>query len=226
MIKSVAVALLYFNKAMPQFEQSLRQNLSALVQSGLIEGYRLPTTDGLAVDMARNLVVEQVLLAGDDAIIWLDTDMMYPVEALATLVSHANKGYPIVAGLYRRTRKPFELLTEIEWHKFATIEELEAAAAVAKDGLPKVAMTAGGFSIVNTRLYREIPRPWYCNWDWDRDGYEGKGPVGEDRFFILRAREAGYDPVVDVNLHAIHMGRSYITVNALRAPEEAMNGDT
>lgn len=206
MIKHLSIGLLYFNKALVPFEQSLRGMIDRLRQARLIETLQMPTTDGLAVDMARNLVVKNSLTAGADAVVWLDTDMIYPTDTLIKLVNYANAGNPIVAGLYRRTRPPYEVLTELDWGSFAEIEDIDAR----RNGtaLVSVAMTAGGFSIVKREVYEAVPLPWYCNWDF----VSGQGPVGEDRFFLLRAAEAGFKPVVDPDLTAVHCGRSYIPV--------------
>jgi hypothetical protein len=115
----------------------------------------------------------------------------------------ANAGYYIAAGIYRRGREDHRILTEVEWGgPAATLEELDR---MAEGGIPfEVDMTAGGFSIVRTEVYKaihtKIGLPWYCNWDF----VSGKHAVGEDRFFLLRAAEVGVKPVIDPTLCAVH----------------------
>lgn len=202
-VKKVLVGLLYFNKCHPTFERSLHRNLDHLGKSGLAESASIKEVHGLAVDMARNVLVEFALTEGYDAVIWPDTDMIFPDHAFANLVSMSQAGYPIAAGLYRRGLGARQLLTEIEWGTPCEVEDLHA---ICEGGVSRVAMTAGGFSIVRSHLYIAMLKkhkgnvPWYCNWDFVGD----KKQCGEDRFFVLRAKELGITPVVDPDLHAVH----------------------
>lgn len=202
-VKRVFVPLLYFNKCDPTFERSLHRNIDHLGKSGLVDEVTLKESRGLAVDMARNVMVEHALQEGYDAVVWLDTDMIYPDDALVRLVQMSQLGHPIAAGLYRRGIGARQLLTEIEWGVPCEVDDLRA---IAQGGTAKVAMTAGGFSIVRRHLYVALLNkhqgnvPWYCNFDW----ISGKKMCGEDRFFVLRAAELGITPVVDPELHAVH----------------------
>ena len=197
----VVIARLYFNKMLMQFEDSFRRNIDMLLASGLVENASVSTTAGLAVDMARNNVVSKNL-DDFDAVIWLDTDMIYPDDAMCRLVAMHQAGYPIAAGVYRRAFKDRDLLTEIEEGCPATIEELDA---LALEACPvKVEQTAGGFSIVSMDLYRaiaaKIGHPWYCNFDF-RYLHD---QCGEDRFFVRLASHLGVYPHVDPDLTAVH----------------------
>ena len=197
----VVIARLYFNKMLMQFEDSFRRNIDMLLASGLVENASVTTTAGLAVDMARNNVVSKNL-DDFDAVIWLDTDMIYPDDAMCRLVAMHQAGYPIAAGVYRRAFGTRDLLTEIEEGVPATIEELDALAEVSNP--VKVEMTAGGFSIVSMELYRQIAahigHPWYCNFDFRYQHDQ----CGEDRFFVRLARAGGVYPHVDPSLCAVH----------------------
>lgn len=197
----VVIARLYFNKMLVQFEDSFRRNIDLLLASGLVEQASVTTTSGLAVDMARNNVVSKNI-NDFDAIIWPDTDMIYPDDAFCRLVSMHQAGYPIAAGVYRRAFGARDLLTEIEEGVPATIEELDALALVSNP--VRVEQTAGGFSIVSTALYRAIAanigHPWYCNFDFRFQHDQ----CGEDRFFMRLARSGGVYPHVDPTLCAVH----------------------
>lgn len=203
-VENVLIGLLYFNKVLEDFESSLHRNIDYLGKSGLVKTAQTKKVKGMAVDMARCVLVEYALQEGFDAIIWPDTDMIFPDDAFARLVAMSNAGYPIAAGLYRRGIGARQLLTEIEWGTACEVEDLRG---IAEGGIARVAMTAGGFSIVRTQVYRALYKrydpfvPWYCNWDF----LGSEKMCGEDRFFVLRAsRELGITPVVDPELHAIH----------------------
>lgn len=200
-VRNLYIARLFFNKGLPQFHDSLFRMSRALDASGLVETFKAGDTAGMAVDMARNMHILNAIHHNADAIAWLDTDMIFPDDTLIRFVQILNAGFPIAAGLYRCGRAPYNLLCEIEWNKSATLEELEA---ISHGGLADVAMAAGGFSMVDIRVYLAIAKmlkvPAYCNYDF----VSGQGIIGEDRFFVLRAKEVNALPVVDVSMHAIH----------------------
>jgi len=197
-VKSIAIARLYFNKNLPQYEDAIRRSAGMAKELGIVERIIMPTSSGLSVDMARNRIVLQCLQAGDvDAIIWIDTDMIVPDDAVSRLVQMSNAGHLIAAGVYRRARPPYQLLVEDESDTIE-LDVLESKLNGA-DVVP-VTVCAGGYSIVRMELYRAMAAPWYCNWDF----VSGQGETGEDRFFLLRAAELGVRPVVDPFLGAVH----------------------
>ena len=201
-VRHLAVATLYFNKTLWQFERNLQRMIAHAGKHSTVDNVTLLTRDGVAVDMARQAIVEHALDENCDAVVWLDTDMLYPDHAITRLVQMSNDGHMIAAGLYRRARPPYQILTTL--HDMDTYAELDEIKAQATDGVTSVVITAGGFSIVRNELYHAIAQqvgpPWYCNFDFR----SGHAMCGEDRFFLYRAHECGVYPVVDPDLHALH----------------------
>jgi hypothetical protein len=201
-IRHLAVATLYFNKTLWQFERNLQRMIAHAGKHSSVNSISLMTRDGMAVDMARQAIVGHALEENCDAVVWLDTDMLYPDHAITRLVQMSNDGHQIAAGLYRRARPPYQILTTL--HNLHTYAELDEIKAQAVDGVTRAVVTAGGFSIVRTELYyaiaQQVGLPWYCNWDFR----SGDGECGEDRFFCYRAHDVGVYPVVDPDLHALH----------------------
>lgn len=213
-IEKVGIARLFFNKGMWQFHDCLERNKYYLYRNNVLP-YEpcYETTDALSVDMARNRIVAEAISKGLDALIWVDTDLIFPDDAFARLVGMANAGHLIAGGLYRRGGTPHYLYAELEStlgtgkSNWATLAELRAAVDPETRVVP-LDRLAGGFTIVRIELFQAIAvecgMPWYCNWDWDREGRPGYGAIGEDSFFLLRAAEVGVRPVVDPELHAVH----------------------
>ena len=59
--------------------------------------------------------------------IWIDTDLIIPPDALVRLVKMSNAGMPIAAGIYRRAMLDKDhqfLLTRRTIDEWATLEEL------------------------------------------------------------------------------------------------------
>lgn len=208
-VERVALPLLYFNKDLWQFERSLQRNLDKLRTSGLLTvDLYVPQIDGAAVDMARNRAVAMSLKWEADAIIWLDTDLILPDDGLIRLIQMANAGHMIAAGIYRRGNLPHHILAGIrtdyeEENRDTRWLEVDELMQMRTNGVVPVDRCAAGFSIVRTEVYRALPIPWYCNWDFVTE----RGQVGEDTFFHMRAAEIGVKPVVDPTLHAIHWNR-------------------
>lgn len=202
-IERVGIGLLYYNKGLQQFERSLYDATEALRESGIVASCSFIVKDGAPVDFARETIVDEMMAAGLDAVIWIDTDLIVPRDALVRLVRMSNAGYPIAAGLYRRAvydRSDQFILTRTDKPRWATLDELRAAA---QGGVTQVAVTAGGFSIVRREVYQmmreKLGPPWYCCYDPEVGDW-----CFEDTFFQRRLFKLGIPVHVDPELHAIH----------------------
>jgi len=201
-IEKLAIGLLYFNKGLPQFERALYGALEELRLSKLVNTVTFIERHGMAVDVARNQIVGKTLELEHDAVVWIDTDLIFPGDSLVRLVDMANAGHMVSAGLYRRALRdnPHILTERIPGHGWATLEELREHE---DGGVTQVWMTAGGFSIVRAEVYQamrdKVGMPWYCNWDFERGDQSY-----EDLYFFRRLPRLGVVPVVDPDLHAVH----------------------
>lgn len=202
-IESIAIGRLFFNKGLWQYHDALHHAMSELQRSGLVGRVEWITRDGDPVDFAREKCVEEMFSRECDAIIWIDTDLVIPPDALVRLVSMANAGCPIGGGLYRRAKtRPDDqiLLTRMDRPEWATLDELRAAV---DGGTTRVAITAGGFTIVRREVYevleRKFGRPWYACYDAEAQDW----PI-EDTYFYRRVAKAGIPVYVDPELHAVH----------------------
>ena len=199
-INHLAIGLLYFNKGLPQFERALYAALETLRHAALVSQVSFIERHGMAVDMARNHVVGEALQRGCDAVVWIDTDLIFPARALVDLVNMANAGHLVAAGLYRRAVGEHHIITKRTPDRWASLQDLQDHA---EGGVTPVFLTAGGYSIVRCEVYQRMAEtmglPWYCNWDWLRNDQ-----CGEDTFFMRRLPKIGVVPVVDPDLHAVH----------------------
>lgn len=202
-IKSLMLGRLLFNKGMFQYFDALYVAMDILRTSGLVEQVSWHTRNGDPVDFAREKCVEAMMAEGCDAIVWIDTDLIVPPDALVRLVRMSNAGYPIAGGLYRRAmHKPEQqqLLTRTEGNEWATLEELRAKA---QGGVTKVGMTAGGFTIVRREVYELLRKRGEQFWYSNNDPVVGDWPI-EDTYFYRRVHAANIPVFVDPELHAVH----------------------
>ena len=202
-VESVGIGLLYYNKGLQQFERSLYDAMDALKASGLVSHGEFIVQNGAPVDYAREHITAKVIESGMDAVIWIDTDLIIPPDALVKLVQMSNAGMPIAAGIYRRAMLDKDhqfLLTRRTVDEWATLEELRAHV---DGGVTRVSMSAGGFSIVRREVYeaveRAFGRPWYLVYDREANDW-----CFEDTYFMRRVRRLDIPVHVDPELHAVH----------------------
>lgn len=154
------------------------------------------TTDGIdhTIILNRGTLLPQqratlVRLAqewGATHVLWLDSDMRFPADTLARLLDHEQ---PIVAANYSTRRHPILPTAEHKdlGHLFTTPED---------DALVEVSHVGMGCMLVDMSVYARIQEPWFIL------GFNPKAKeyIGEDVFFLRRAKEHGFVPLIDQSL--------------------------
>lgn len=161
-----------------------------------LTGYSIAHGVGVAVCVvktaylpsSRTRLARAALDRGASHILWLDSDMRFPKDALVRLLSHH---VPIVAASYSMRRMP---LAPVASDGF----DQSTPHYVANDatGLESVGMVGMGCMLTTTELFRALPEPWFATpYDPERGDV-----IGEDVWFCQRVHEAGYDVLVDAAL--------------------------
>ena len=146
---------------------------------------------GAYTESNRNNIVKAVLerskLGPIDGILWVDSDMKFPPDALLRLMA---RRVDICGAIYRERQEPYRFLG-----CFDDDDDRHAT----EPGLHKMKRLPGGFILVKTEVYRRLDQPWYR---LDDHGYR------DDYYFCNLAREAGYDVWGDMDLtpHIVHRG--------------------
>lgn len=194
----VAVSIPVYGDFHAQFGYSFAKMMlftgSSLVADGIID-VQVNMVEGTYLDKARNQLAERALEVGATHILWLDVDMKFPQDALMRLLAHdkaivgvnyPNRRFPI----HHTAFKKVDLETGGEHTKLhTTIEDtgLEVADAV-----------GFGFLLMKTSVFGKMKYPWFV--------VDQK--LGEDVFFCVRAKKAGYKTFVDHDLskQMVHYG--------------------
>lgn len=100
------------------------------------------------VTKARNSLAEKALNFGADAILFIDSDLVFPADALVRLLRH---NLDIVGATYNKRVPPYETLG----HFLGAPRDLSAGGLVEADYLP------GGFLLIRTSVLKGIPKPWF-----------------------------------------------------------------
>jgi len=210
-ISSVAIATPYVGPGLPEYYVNALWGLKRPpVPCNLFFVHNRP------VDVARNALAKEILQGPFSHVLWLDSDMKWPVDLLARLLRHEK---PIVSATYfSRTDMPiphiyryfgqkedgYTYYTSMgreftEWLlKHPDWKDRPNVAAFAPDGSELVECDAFGFGAVLMRreVLEAVGYPWFeC--DADSGG-------AEDFDFCEKARAKGYTLYADFSLQCDH----------------------
>ena len=171
---------------------------------------------GFSGDIAtcRNDLVEQALMDGCEHIVMMDTDQIYPTDALMRLLSHNQ---PVVGAMVHRRYPPFAPLMfrgSIGKHQYVDEDEMMSRLLVQVDA------TGCGCIRCDAEVYQAIEKPWYIL----EPGEDGK-PVGEDIRFCSRIKAAGFPIFVDTSVLIEHMATVSINMDFYKLFKK-INGHT
>lgn len=161
----------------------------------------LQTIQGSSISWLRNCLVETALKANADYVLFVDSDMTFPADALARLM---NRNRAIVGATYTRKRPPYTVLGRA----------LPDAGPLPPHGVVAVAGLPTGFLLVKTSVFRQMKRPWFVE-SYDYEGNPDNPFIGEDYGFCEKARALGISLWLDIDLSQ-HVG--HIGANTLKLP--------
>lgn len=142
---------------------------------------------------SRFILARDALARGADYVLFVDSDMTFPGDALRRLLGHSK---PIVGATYARRREPYGVLGYAP-----DGAEIPPGAT----GLWPFARLPGGMLLIAREVFDRVPRPWFpVTYRPETDDYES-----EDFGFCRWAIEAGYDIWCDLDLsHELgHVGQ-------------------
>lgn len=156
--------------------------------------------------IARNIIAGNALQAGFDRVFWMDSDMIFPADALTKLSQDMDEnGLDYVSGLYFTRRPPV-----IKPNAFSSLwwEQKEDGIDTGADhlwtypdnSLVEVAATGFGCCLTTVDLIKRVG---------DKFGspFTPIDGMGEDLAFCLRARKAGARLWLDTSVKCGHIGQ-------------------
>lgn len=147
------------------------------------------TSQGTLIVNQRADLAKSALKAGADYILWLDTDMRFPKDVLDRLLAHKK---PIVAANYATRRLPVDTVA-FRLHENGGWETVKTGN---KTGLEKVEAVGMGVMLMDTKVLKEMPQPWFSiTYHQNSDEYSG-----EDIFFCYKANKLGHEVLIDHDL--------------------------
>lgn len=152
---------------------------------------------GYGAARARNLIAEEALSGGFDAVLMVDSDIVLPSDALELLL---EGDCPVVLGCYPRRGE--EGGTEIF---LPGMRDFTDANRVMAEHLPHGRFEAKGggmgCALIRAEALRSLPRPWF-----DYVEYPDGAVLSEDNFFCCRCSEHGIRIEADGRVRCGHVG--------------------
>lgn len=146
---------------------------------------------GTIIPEQRHLLVRQAMLENPTHLLWVDSDMRFPKDALLRMLAHEQK---VVACNYATRRQPC-----IPTAGTGPDDELLYPADDETELIP-VSRCGMGLMLVDADVYRTVPAPWFAlGFNKAQDSY-----AGEDVFFCGLMQRNGIavnvDPVLSREL--------------------------
>jgi len=186
--------------------------------------HRIVTKSTAGIDLARELTVEDALATDPDYLLFLDSDVIPPVDVFGQL---RQRDTPVVSGLYYvdTPEQPHPAM----WR----LDDQDAPTPVAADreGLYNVDAVGLGCLLVAAPVFEDIEQPWfrwtrgYDDHPWDLS-HEGEKPgVSEDFYFCHKLDEAGYDIYLDTTVQCLHEKTCFLSDEGIYLQSQ-LNPDT
>lgn len=160
---------------------------------------------GTLIFTQREKLAEEALEWGADAILYIDSDMRFPADALNVLLL---RDVPII-GVNATTRREPVVPTAMNLHLDKMKQEgnvrqvwtkIESRGKV---GIEQVTAVGFGVTLIRKEVFEKIPKPWF-DVIWTDHG----NVIGEDVAFCVKAMEQDIPVYVDhdLSLHIGHIG--------------------
>ena len=153
--------------------------------------------EGTLIFDQREKLAQMALDAGADYILWIDSDMRFPCDAIDRMVGH---GLPIIAANYSTRRLPLRPVAALNPEGTAYHHTVRGS-----QKLEMVAHVGMGFMLVKREVFEKLPKPWFLMSVGD---HIPGGLEGEDVYFCRKAAEHGFPTFVDdmVSHQVRHIG--------------------
>lgn len=213
-------------------EPDTQQCLDHLCQYNLLNGNKvsLSKSTGSLIAENRNKVIEVALEVGARYVLFIDTDMVFPKEAIQRMQLHRK---PIVSATAFVKSPPYmpNMYKRVSVNGWVPIREWE------RGKLLQVDCIGGAFMLVEASVFKRMPGPWFAQpamiqhilWEelrllfahnpndeqilkaarnlYEQHGDSNKNTLGEDYYFSELCRRSDVPIYVDTDMMIGHIGK-------------------
>ena len=151
---------------------------------------------GSLISAQRQKLAETAILRGNSHILWLDSDMVFPIDIVDRLASH---NLPIVACTYSTRTVPYKGVA------YRTIGDWNSWISLDTDTVLEQAEGVGmGCMLVDVKIFDNMPKPWF-----EVTYNQSLGEhLGEDFYFCSQARKLDLPIMIDISSSKLlkHLG--------------------
>ena len=141
---------------------------------------------GSLISAQRQKLAETAILRGNSHILWLDSDMIFPVDIVDRLSSH---NLPIVACTYSTRTAPYKGVayrTIGDWNSWISLDTDQVLVNAEGVGM--------GCMLLDVKIFDNMTRPWF-EVTYNESLHEH---LGEDFYFCSQARKLGFPIMIDI----------------------------
>lgn len=191
--------------AVPCFDKVDTQFYQSFVDLQKPEETSYTVLSNTLIYIARNVIAGNALQAGFDRVFWMDSDMIFPADALVKLSKDMDENnLDFVTGLYFTRRPPIKpnAFSSLWWEQ--KDDGIDTGAdhlwEYPENQLVEIAAAGFGCCLTSVDLIRRIG---------DKFGspFTPIDGMGEDLAFCLRARKAGAKLWLDTSVKCGHIGQ-------------------
>lgn len=179
---------------------------------------------GTYIHKARQQLIDGALEMGCNWILWLDSDMRFPKDALVRLMMHNED----IVGVNYSTRQIPPRYVAIKQVAMEDPNRKGALCPTREDstGLEEVGAIGFGVVLMKAAFLKNMPPRDDGMWFWFKQDEKSGAHIGEDVYFCVEARKAGAKVYVDHDLskEIAHIGQMEYRLEHA-AEFEAVNAD-
>lgn len=165
---------------------------------------------GTLIYEARNLIAKNAISCGFDRVLWLDSDMIIPPDAMARLSEDMDTGMDFVSAMYYRRRPPANpvICDKVKWfvHDDGNVEtECSSYINYPENQVFEIAGAGFGCVMTSVDLLKEVV---------DKYGspFTPMMGMGEDIAFCWRVTQMGRKMYCDSRIKCGHIGQKVFDV--------------
>ena len=164
----------------------------------------IETVFGMGYAESREYLVEKAIAGNFNKILFVDDDILIPVNAIEILASAAE---PFISGNYVKRNPLLEGVSTTVAPDPERIFHNKIVEPVQGDMTPIPCNATGlGFAMVSVDLFKQMPKPWFKFIHEDLgNGKKGRLLIGEDSALVQQLLVNGITPKIIPGLCAIHV---------------------
>lgn len=147
---------------------------------------------------ARERMAEYAMAENCDYILYLDSDMVLPSDAIMKMVNVLEStDYEVVTGMAFKRIPPFQpcFYTKVTYDAKEMKPCLESPVEFPDEGLLQLQGAGMACCMLKTSVFKQIPKPWFYPLP----------NLGEDLTFCIKMKQAGIKMCVDLTIDVGHI---------------------